>query len=282
MRASTLVSSAGLGLAVLAAALPGQRDPGAYLASSNYVLLAPEVGAGGSCSSTKYKLHGSFGGGAVAARATSTGFVLLGGSPAADRTATTGKPVLAAVRPLRAFLDVRSVHDLLGAELALGTGTSVKVDGLPATVLGTTRDRVRIRLPVLTRPGWLSVEVKNAGGVSRLPQGLAVKPFLDMERPLLIGRPTRLRYEGRAGDLMVWIFAAGRFGPTKIPPFKYGLGLNLASLILLPPLFVTDPGGLFELPLPGLTFARPLNVQVLSLWKSQGYKGGSFTNVLDL
>jgi len=45
---------------------------------------------------------------------------------------------------------------------------------------------------------------------------------------------------------------------------------------------VTDPGGLFELPLPGLTFACPLNVQVLSLWKSKGYKGGSFTNVLDL
>ncbi len=267
----------------LVAPLTAQRDAGAHLASKSYQILAPDIASGGSTASAKYRLHGSFGSGIVASRASSKGFVLMGGSAAADQNLTTGKPILVAIQANRTDIDVQGRHDLLGIELALGAGTVVTVDGLSAKVQSTLRDRVSILLPALKRPGWVAVQVKNGGGVSTLDKGLAVRPFLDMPTPLRIGDPSIVVYEGSPGDVTVWILATGRL-PTLIPiaPFRYGLGLNPISMVVLPPIVVSASSGQLRFPIPGIALKRPLYLQTLSLWKKAGYTEGSFSNVLSL
>lgn len=281
MRAATwLVQSV---IVLLAPPLCAQRDAGAHLASKNYQVLAGDLASGGSAASAKYRLHGSFGSGIVAERAISKGYVLMGGSAAADQNQTTGKPILVAVQKNRTDIDVQGKHDLLGIELALGAGTAVTVDGLAAKVLSTLRDRVSIQLPVLKRPGWVPVQVKNGGGSSTLSKGLAVRPFLDMPAPLRIGDPSTVVYEGSPGDVTVWILSSGRL-PTPVPfvPFHHGLALNPLSMVVLPPLIVSSPSGLLRFPIPGFKLKRPLYMQALGLWKKAGYTKGSFTNVLSL
>jgi hypothetical protein len=264
-----------LALAPLAAPLCAQSA-----SSAGYFLVDGEVGPGGAAQSIVHQLHGTCSSGAPAARAASTGFVLLGGFPAAIEAPVAGRPWLCGVTPGDAPLLGGTALTLHGTELNLGAVPAITIGGVAAQAGARTNATIQVTLPALPRPGYQRVEVQNSLGTSTLPAGLGVMPLLDVPvaRQALV--PAALRYRGALADQVVFVLALGTFPfPIALPPFHHGLELDLASLLVLPAMGVGDPGGVLRLDLPGVASSIPIFFQAFTLTQNPGWFPGSFTNV---
>ncbi|MCB9891762.1 MAG: hypothetical protein H6832_07985 [Planctomycetes bacterium] len=251
-------------------------------ASTNHVLTSSEQSAGGATSSTTYRLHGSLGAGVVAARTTSSTFVLRGGFVATLDASASGRPWLMAVEPRYAPLFGNTKVSLRGTELHLGSTASVKVGGLAATVGPRTRDAVEITVPKQAQPGWAAVEMTAAGTTTTLARGVGVLPMLDGARSGVRGAPLDLEYRGTQGDLAIW-FVALRRASTRLTlaPIHHALELDLASLIVVTTT-TPDHTGRNAVRFPAAFGLPPLYFQALVLTNASGYAPGSFTNVLEI
>ena len=257
-------------------------------ATSNWKLFSPASSAGPAAmqlQSTSWKLDASFGSGVVAERATSTNFVLEGSWLAASNAKTLGTPWLTSVLPLQGLLGVQTSHQVHGTALHLGASTSCSVGGIAATVNTRRNDQLTITTAKPKVPGWQSVVVTNGGGTSTLNKGIAVLPMMDIEYPIdnAGSRPSEIVYQGRQGDVVVWMLAAGKTPvPLPIPGYGYGFSLNFFTMIVLTTTPIGDPSGRAVLPLPAVAFKRPLNMQGFVFAPLAPYKPGAFTNVVDL
>jgi len=273
---------------ILALALGLASGAAAQAASSAaYFLPGCELGSGGVCASTAFRLEASFGGGAVAERADGASFRLLGGFNAAIEAPVSGMPWVTGVRPVYGpLLGSSARFTVHGSELDLGTGTNVTIGGRAATVLSRARDHVVVTLPAQPAPGWQPVTVTNGGGTAVLPQGVGVLPLLEKPHAIEIGRPFRITYRGTPGDIVFLAVASAKFPFTvSIPPYHHGFALNLGALLgpVLGPFPVIDPSGALHLDFPGVPLVRPIHVQMLGLpTANPGYAPGSFTNVIAL
>ena len=254
--------------------------------STNSFLPASSAGpAANNMQSTNWKLDASFGSGVVPGRATSANFVLEGSWLAALNGKTLGHPWVTGVSPLFGLLGVQTQHRVHGTELHLGATTSCSVGGIPATVNSRARDQLVVTLGKPTVPGWQSVVVSNGGGTSTLPKGIGILPMLDIESPIdnAGSRPSEIVYQGRQGDIVVWMLAAGKSPVVlPIPGYGYGFGLNFLTMIVLTTTPIGAPNGRAALPLPAVAFKRPLNMQGFVFAPLSPYKPGAFTNVVDL
>ena len=259
---------------------------GGEAASKTLFLSGSEGGPGAvGMQSTNWKLDAGFGSGVVAARATSTNFVLQGSWLALRNGTVLGRPWVSGVSPLRGLLGVQTAHRVHGTELHLGPTTSCSVGGIPATVNTRSRDQLTITTGKPKVPGWQDVVVTNGGGTSTLTKGIAVLPMMDIETPIdnAGSRPSEIVYQGRQGDVVVWMLAAGKSPlPLPIPGYGYGFSLNFFTMIVLTTTPIGDPSGRAVLPLPAVAFRRPLNMQGFVFAPLAPYKPGAFTNVVDL
>lgn len=250
--------------------------------SPGFFLATGEFAGGGSSFSTVHQLSASHGSGVVAGRSASTSYTLVGGFFASLETPVLAHPWVTALRPLRVPRDSSSAIAVHGAELHLGMGAAVQVGGRSATVTSRTRDKIDARLPRDVAPGWQPVSVTAGGKTTTLTRAVGILPMVDVERPAVPGLPFTVSYYGTQGDVVVWLLSAGDL-PFRIPvtPYGYGLGLDLATLLVLGVMPVTDPVGRSELPLPGVPWTRPLHMQAVVL-STASYRPGSFTNVIGL
>ena len=109
--------------------------------------------------------------------------------------------------------------------------------------------------------------------------------MMDIESPIdnAGSRPSEIVYQGRQGDVVVWLLAAGKSPVVlPVPGYGYGLGLNFFTMIVLTTTPIGDPSGRAVLPLPAIAFKRPLNMQGFVFAPLAPYKPGAFTNVVDL
>ncbi|MCC6783069.1 MAG: hypothetical protein IT457_09515 [Planctomycetes bacterium] len=269
-------------LAGFVAVLSSTASPPAQSASgTNHFLVAGEVGAGGTSRSFTHVLTGTFAGGVPAVRAFSTGFVLLGGFPAAIEVPATGRPWLCGVRP--AFAPLRGGASLVlhGTELDIGPTPVITIGGRPAPTGARTRATIQTTLPNSPPPGYQPVVVNNLLGTSTLPKGIGILPLLELSAAPRANVPFALRYVGATGDLVVFALAAAQ-GATAIPipPLHHVLELDLVTLLALPSLTVSRPDGTLELVLPGTPLGGPLYFQAVTLSQDPGWSPGSFTNLV--
>jgi hypothetical protein len=280
--------AAAIGLISLILVLGFASGAAAQAASSaTYFLPGAELGSGGVCTSTTFRLEASFGSGVVAARADGTSTRLLGGFNAAIEAPALGRPWLTGVRPLHGpLLGSSARFTVHGTELDLGTTTNVTIGGRAATVLSRAQDHVVVTLPAQSAPGWQPVTATNSGGTAVLPKGVGVLPMVEKPHAIEIGRPFRVTYRGTPGDIVFLAVASAKFPFTiSVPPYHHGLELNIGALLgpVVGPFPVTNPSGEFHLDFPGFSFVRPIYVQMLGLpTANPGYAPGSFTNVIGL
>lgn len=276
-----------LGFAAVALVLPLAASAQQSASSPTYFLPGAERAPGGQCASTNYRMEVAIGVGIVAQLANSTNFRLRGGFNAVSQVPIAGQPWLSGALPRYGPYLGGTTHFLHGYELNLGTSTNVTIGGRPATVLGRWPDRVQVKLPAQTAPGWQPVVAVNTGGTAHLsPHGIGILPLCETGWAIEIGQPFRVTYRGTQGDFIYVVVATGKFPfPVPIPPYNYGLELNLGALVgLLGPIPVTSPTGEFHLDFPaGIPLVRPIYVQMLALpIGSPGYQPGCFTNTIAL
>jgi hypothetical protein len=248
-----------------------------------HFLVASESGTGGSTQSPVHHLVGTFSSGPLARRATSTGFVLLGGFPAAIETTAIGTPWLTSVVPAHAPLLGGTALTLHGTELNLGPVPQITIGGVAAVPGARTNATLQTVLPRQPRPGYQPVTVQNSNGSSTLPGGIGVLPLIEFPVAHQPNVPLGLRYRGAQGDQFVLALALGSNPfPLVLPPFHHGLQLDLFTLFVLPPITVTDPGGVLTIGLPAAAPAVPIWFQGFSFSQDPGWFPGSFTNVARL
>ena len=275
MRCTSILGS--LALALLA---PGAGLLAQSASSTTFFLVDGEFGPGGTAQSFVHALTGISAAGAPAARALSPGFVLLGGFPAAIETPAGGRPWLSGVTPAYAPLLGGTPLVLHGTELHLGAAPAITVGGVAAPAGPRTQATFQTTLPAQPEPGYRAVTVQTSAGSSTLPQGLGVLPLLDLPVAHQANVPFALRYLGAQGDQVVLIVALGRLPFTfPLPPFHHGLQLDLATMIVLPALVVTNPLGTLLVDLPAVAPPVPIWFQALTLTQNAGWFPGSFTNV---
>jgi len=252
--------------------------------SPGHFLVGGELAPGGDAVSPGWRLTGSFGSGVTATRAVSANHVLVGGFVAGLDASVPGRPWLTGAVPRYAPYHGGLSVSLHGTELSLGATTTVALGATPAAVTSRARDQVAITVPAGLAPGWRAVALTNSGGTALLPRGVGILPMAEKNRAVAMGEPFRITYRGFPGDV-VFLAVATHSLPfaITIPPYHHGLELNPASLIgLLGPLPVTGPAGDLNLNFPGITFTRPVAIQMLGLHTRPALGPGSFTNVLDL
>ncbi|MFO1078135.1 MAG: IPT/TIG domain-containing protein [Planctomycetota bacterium] len=261
---------------LLALPLAAQSASGA-----THFLVPSESGAGGRAQSLTYGLTGTLSSGVPAVRATSTGFVLLGGFPAEIETTLTG-PWLTGVLPAYGPLLGGTPLTLYGTQLNQGPA-QVAIGGVPATAGASTAGTLQTVLPPQPAPGYRPVTLQNGMGAAVLPKGIGVLPLIDLPVAHQWNVPFGLRYVGAQGDF----FALGlsfSLGPTPlvVPPFRYALQMDLASLLVVGTFLVTDPGGELTIGLPAVAPVIPIYFQCVSFTQDPGWFPGSFTNVVRL
>jgi IPT/TIG domain-containing protein len=246
-------------------------------------LVASEVAAGGSTQSFAHRLTGTLASGPLAKRATSTGYVLLGGFPAAIETPASGTPWLTHVAPAYAPLLGGTALTLHGTELNLGPVPQITIGGVAAVPGARTNATMQTTLPQQPVPGYQPVTVQNSYGSSTLPTGIGVLPLIDFPVAHQPNVPLGLRYLGAQGDQFVLALALGsNAAPLVLPPFHHGLQLDLFTLVVLPAIPVTDPSGELTIGLPAVAPPVPIWLQGFSLSQNPGWSPGSFTNVTRL
>ena len=270
-------------LLALAAAASAQQSA----SSPSYFLPGGERAPGGQCASTNFRMEVAVGAGAVAQLSSSANFKLLGGFNAVSEAPVAGQPWLSGAAPMYGPYLGGTTHFLHGHELALGAATNVAIGGHAATVINRWPDRLQVRLPAQSSPGWKSVTAVNTGGTAHLsPRGIGILPMSETGWAIEIGQPFRVTYRGTSGDVIFVAVATARFpAPIPIAPYNYGFELNLGALVgLLGPFPVTSPTGEFHLDFPaGIPLVRPMYVQMLGLpTGSPGYQPGCFTNTISL
>jgi hypothetical protein len=264
---------------VLAAVLP----LAAQSASGLTHFLVASDSAGGSAQSFVHRLTGTFASGVPAARATSTGYVLLGGFPAAIESTVTGAPWLTGVAPAFGPLLGGTALVLHGTELNLGGVPQITIGGVPALTGARTNATIQTTLPAQPRPGYQAVTVQNGNGTTTLPKGIGVLPMIDFPVAHQSNVPLGLRYRGAQGDQIVLVLSLGTIAaPIPFAPFHHGLEVDLFTMLVLPPLPVTAPDGLLVVGLPAAAPAVPIFFQAFSLTQGPGWFPGSFTNVARL
>ena len=249
----------------------------------NHFLVAGELAAGGSTQSTVHRLTGTFASGALARRATSTGYVLLGGFPAAIDTPASATPWLTQVTPAYGPLLGGTALTLHGTELNLGPVPQITIGGVAAVPGARTNATLQTTLPQQPGPGYQPVTVQSSFGSSTLPKGFGVLPLIDFPVAHQPNVPLGLRYLGAPGDQFVLALALGT-SPVQLvlAPFHHGLQLDLFTLVVLSPITVTDPGGELTIGLPAAAPPVPIWFQGFALSQNPGWFPGSFTNVTRL
>jgi hypothetical protein len=250
---------------------------------TTHFLVASESSAGGTTQSFVHRLTGTLSSGVPAARATSPGYVLLGGFPAAIETTATGTPWLTHVTPGHGPLLGGTAVTLHGTELNLGPVPQITIGGVAAVPGARTNATLQTVLPRQPRPGYQAVTVQNTSGSSTLSKGIGVLPLIEFPVAHQSNVPLDLRYRGARGDQFVLALALGSNPfPLVLPPFHHGLQLDLFTLFVLPPITVTDPGGVLTIGLPAAAPAVPIWFQGFSFSQDPGWFPGSFTNVARL
>ena len=285
-RLTTLLCS-GLLLAGLVTALPGQS-----LSSKNWFVSGSETSSGGNAASSTWRMNASLGSGATAGAARSKNFGLTGGFTATLDAKTTGRPWLSATRPLFTLLDGGSKHSVHGTELDLGPSSTVKVNGVTATVTSRARDVVEFVAPAQKAPGWHTVTLGNSGGTASLSRAIGVLPLIEQATPYF--EPGKagndyakiggvLRYRGQHRDSLVWLFSVNKMANFPVIPFRHGLEVSLFGIAFSIAVGgVNSPDGLSELPLPLVRLPGRIYVQAASISSKPGYAPGSFTNMLPI
>ncbi len=249
---------------------------------TTHFLVASESGAGGSTQSFVHRLTGTLSSGVPAARATSAGFVLLGGFPAAIETTVIGTPWLTGVLPAYGPLLGGTALTMYGSQLNQGAA-QITIGGVAAVAGVSTSATLQTVLPQQLAPGYQPVTVQNSVGSATLPKAIGVLPLLDFPVAHQANVPVGLRYLGAPGDLFVLGLSAGTLpAPVALPPWHHGLQIDLSTLILVGPFFVTDPGGEFTISLPAVAPVLPIWFQGLSFTLDPGWFPASFTNVVRL
>lgn len=285
-RLSTILCSSLL-LAGLVVALPGQS-----MSSKNWFIPSGEQASGGSAASSKWRINASFGSGAVAGTAKSKNFAMTGGFASTLDTPTTGQPWLIAARPLFTMLDGGTKHRIHGTELDLGPSSSVKVNGLAATVTGRARDAVDFVAPAQKAPGWHTITLGNSGGKASLSEAIGVLPLIEQAKPYFDpapGTPPKgkiggvLRYRGQHKDSLVWLFSVNKMTMFPVLPFRHGLEVSVFGISFTIAIGqVNSPDGIMELSLPLLRLPSRIYVQAASISSKPGYAPGSFTNMMPI
>ena len=244
-----------------------------------HFLVASEAGTGGDAQSVVHRLTATFSSGVAAARATSAGFVLLGGFPAAIE-ATVGGPWLTGVTPAYGPLFGGTPLTLHGAGLNQGPILQLAIGGQPAVPGPRTNASLQTTLPAQPRPGYQSVLVQDTNGSATLPRGVGILPLIDFPVAHRALVPLDLRYIGAQNDQVVVVLALGTLPfVLPLPPFHHGLELDLSTLVVLSPVPVTRSDGELRLTLPAAAPPVPIFFQAFSLTQSPGWFPGSFTNV---
>ena len=254
--------------------------------SLNYFVLCPEHANGGLSASTNFKMESAVGEGVVGKFAFSTNYKLLGGVNACADTPVAGSPWLSGTAPFYGPLLGGTSHTVHGHNLDLGVSTSATVGGFAAAVTTTAKDRLVIKLPAQSSPGYKPITATNSGGTAHLsPKGIGVLPLIELDWAIDIGQPWKFTYRGTQGDILYLAVTAAKLpGPVPIGPYHHGFELNLGAFIgLIGPLPVTAADGTMTLNFPGFFFFRPIYVQALALPSvPAGYNPGSFTNTIAL
>jgi hypothetical protein len=262
-------------LVVFAAPVPAQPA-----SSQVYFLLGVSFASGASCGSLTYKLDGMQGAECTALAAASATWRLTGGFAALLDAPATGRPWLSGAVPRFATLRGQAALTLHGTELNLGAAPLITIAGLPAPLLARANDRLGTTLPVLPSPGWKPIVVDNPLGTSTLPAGIGVLPLLEFPFAPARDVPAQIELRGRQGDLFAFAAALGRIPPVPLPPLHHGLELDPATMIVLPPFTISDPGGVFRLDVPANPGPFTLYVQAAVVTTDPGYAPASFTNVV--
>lgn len=273
----TTLSRASLGALLFTLPLAAQAASG-----STHFLVSSETGGGGNTQSFVHRLTGTTSSGVPATRATSLGFVLLGGFPAAIETTVNGTPWLCGVLPAYGPLLGGRALTLFGSGLNQGPA-QITIGGVTASAGASTNATLQTVLPPQLAPGYQAVTVQNTLGSATLPKGIGVLPLLDFPVAHQPNVPLGLRYLGAPGDLFVLGLSSGMLPtPLVLAPYHHGLQVDLATLALFGPYFVTDPGGELTIGLPAVAPVLPVYFQCLSFTQGPGWFPAAFTNVTRL
>jgi hypothetical protein len=265
------------GLVLFLAAPALQAQPAS---SQLYFMVGVSFASGGASGSLTYKLDGMQGAECTALAAASANYRLTGGFAALLDAPASGRPWLSGVVPRLATLHGQAALALHGTELNLGAPPVITIGGQAAPLLTRTNDMLTTTLPIQPSPGWKPVVVDNPLGTSTLPEGIGVLPLLEFPAAPARNVPSKIDLRGRQGDLFAFAASLARIPPIPLPPLHHGLELDPATLIVLPPFTITDPGGVFTLAVPANPGPFVLYVQAAVVTTDPGYAPASFTNVV--
>ena len=251
------------------------------LSSTNWFVPAIELAPNGRASSSNYVVVttlGALGPGTQASKS----YRILGGYPAMLDVSPMGRPWITAVRPETITTNGGANIEIFGANLHLGSAPTIRIGDKQAHPQSRSARRIVARQAALAKVGRQRVSMSNSLGSTAVESGLAVLPLVESEPPAAPLRPFSLAFRGHGGDLVVVLLGIEGSFSLPIQPFLHGLSLVPASLIVLHGLVITAPDGVARLPFPALNYVRPIHVQALFLSANQGYRPGSFSNVLGL